>query len=364
MQQEKKSKRILVICPHPQNVSPGQRLKYEQYFSYFEKNGYEITVSSFMTMPFWNIVYKKGHHIQKVLWTIFGYFKRYFDFIRIRKFDAVYIFLWVTPFGTKFSEWLTTILARKIIYDIDDLVFLKPASRANPLIRIFKSSEKNYFLMKKADHVITCTPYLDEFARKYNDNTTDISSTVDTSKWGPSDQGAEQITLGWTGSFSTSQYLKLLKDILIRLKEKYDINILVIGDPEFQIDGLDVEIVKWTLESEVDQLKRIDIGLYPLPMEDWVLGKSGLKAIQYMALGIPTVATKIGANHRVIEDGVSGFLVEELNEWEEKVSQLIENEELRKQVGQAARERAIELYSVEANKDTYLNIIKKVLSEG
>ena len=88
--------------------------------------------------------------------------------------------------------------------------------------------------------------------------------------------------------------------------KKYKFKLLVIGDPLFHIDGLDCEAIQWVENSEVRDLQRIDIGIYPLPNEEWVLGKSGLKALQYMALGIPTIASAIGANYRVIEDGISG----------------------------------------------------------
>ncbi len=92
----------------------------------------------------------------------------------------------------------------------------------------------------------------------------------------------------------------------------------------------------WSSASEVTDLQRIDIGLYPLPDEEWVLGKSGLKALQYMALGIPTVATAVGANFRVIEDGVSGFLVRSDSEWIDALSRLIDDPELRLRIGQNA----------------------------
>src|SRR5215470_2888977 len=91
-------KRILVICPHPIGYAPGQRLKYEQYFDIFKENGYDISISAFMSESFQKIVYKKGNYVQKIFWTIAGYFKRIFDLLRMRNYDVVYVFLWVAPF--------------------------------------------------------------------------------------------------------------------------------------------------------------------------------------------------------------------------------------------------------------------------
>jgi glycosyltransferase involved in cell wall biosynthesis len=110
-------------------------------------------------------------------------------------------------------------------------------------------------------------------------------------------------------------------------------------------------------------LQQMDIGLYPLPLdEEWVYGKSGLKALQYMALGLPVVATAIGANFRVIEEGKSGFLVTTPEEWLARLKLLIHNPGLRKELGQKARERVEKYYSIKANEPVYLEIINKVLA--
>src|SRR5689334_5541209 len=99
MQSEKRNKKILILCPHPVGYVPGQRLKYEQYFDIFKENGYEITVSPFMSESFQKIVYKKGKVLKKMYWTIIGYLRRIRDLFRIRKYDVVYVFLWVAPFA-------------------------------------------------------------------------------------------------------------------------------------------------------------------------------------------------------------------------------------------------------------------------
>lgn len=362
---DKKNKsKILFICPHPENTAPGQRLKYEQYFDYFQENDLELTVAPFMTNAFWDIVYQQKHLFQKIKWTLYGYLKRIMLLFSLGKYDCVYVFLWVTPFGTTLFERLTIKLSKRLIYDIDDLVYLKPSSKANPLLSFIKSRQKPIVLMRHANHVITCTPHLDTFVRNFTTNTTDISSTINTETYQPVNtySNNRKLTLGWSGSFSTSKYLKLLSNVLVKLKSKYDFSLLVIGDPEFSIDGLDIEAIPWNADTEVEHLQRIDIGLYPLPDEEWVLGKSGLKALQYMALGIPTVATKIGANHRVIEDGVSGYLVDSEQEWLAQLSRLIENPELRKNIGMKARLRVEQYYSIEANKETYLKIIQNQTS--
>lgn len=309
------------------------------------------------------VVYSRGHLIPKIVGTLSGYLQRLRDLLRVRSFDGVYVALWVTPFGTSFFERICRLLARKLIYDIDDLVFLGDASPSNRWLQFIKGKSKPIFLMKSADHVITCTPYLDNFARRYNSQTTDISSTINTERYLPKTEysNAKRITLGWSGSHSTARYLRILAPVLRGLRSRIDFRLLVIGAPGFQLDGVDCEARPWVLEREVQDLLDIDIGLYPLPLNEiWVQGKSGLKALQYMALGIPTVATAIGANFRVIEDSVSGYLVRSETEWESRILQLADDSALRQRIGRAARARVELLYSVRANTPKYLAIWDQV----
>ena len=254
-------------------------------------------------------------------------------------------------------------VSKKIVYDIDDLVYLRNVkSKAHPLVNFIKGRKKPLYLMKAADHVITCTPYLDEFVRQYNKNTTDISSTVDTDRYVPVNtySNDKKLTLGWSGSVSTIKYFYLLSNVLKRLSRQYEFDILVMGGTDVKIEGLMINAVEWSENREISTLQQIDIGLYPLPDEEWVLGKSGLKAIQYMALGIPTVATAVGANFRVIENGVSGYLVNSEDEWVEKLSMLIADPLLRRSIGEAARKKVEAKFSIKANASSYLQILNEV----
>lgn len=354
--------KILVISPHPEGFVPGQRLKYEQYFNYFQQNDIEIEVSSFISKDFQEIIYKRGHIFLKIFYTLKGYSYRIRDIFRLRKYDGLYIFLYVTPFGFPLFEWLFTIIQPNFIYDIDDLIYLKRKSRINKLADLVRGRSKVNFLIKRAKHVITCTPFLNEFVKKNNPNSSDISSTVNTETYRPIDvyDNHRVLTIGWSGSHSTSPYLLLLEDVLSRIQLKYNVRILVIGDLFFQTSKFQFEAIPWCKVNEVEDLNKIDIGIYPLPSEEWILGKSGLKAIQYMALGKPTVATAIGANFRVIEHNISGFLVTTDLEWFQTIEKLILSPKLRLEIGIKARERVENLFSVEANKKKYLDIILKL----
>lgn len=358
---EKKGKKILVVCPHPVDTAPGQRLKYEQYFDSWRKEGYELTISPFMTMPFWNIVYKKGNFIKKALWTIWGHVLRLRDLFRLPFYDGVYIFLWVTPFGPPLFEWLFTKLNKNFIYDIDDMVFLGHVSEANQFILKLKGKSKMIYLMKHAKHVITCTPKLDEFVQKHNKNTTDISSTINTDTYYQRKDYSigKKLVLGWSGSHSTSKYLHLLDSVVQEINKEHPLELKVIGTNDFRLEGVRTNALKWKREDEVKELSEFTIGLYPLPDEPWVYGKSGLKALQYMAMGIPTIAANIGANKRIIVHGENGFLVDSEEEWKECLLMLIQDEKLREKIGSNGRKTVEERFSIKANQGTYLNILRE-----
>jgi len=360
-------KKILIVCPYPKNVAPSQRLKFEQYYESWKQAGYDITIDSFQSLRFWNIIYQNGSLLSKVWHTFLGYFSRFLRLFTLRKFDIVYIHLWVTPFGPPIYEWLYCCISKKVIFDIDDLVFLGKSSDMNSWVSKLKGKGKPIYLMKHADHIITCTPYLDNFVRQYNQHTTDISSTINTDNYSIVNtyQNDHKIILGWSGSHSTAKYLYLLHPMLLKLKKQHDFKLLVMGaGAHFQMQDLDVELVPWTEENEIKTIQRFDIGLYPLPDEQWVHGKSGLKALQYMAMGLPTVASKIGeAIERVIKDGESGFLVSGYDkEWIEALSMLITDSITRKNVGQTSRKRVEEMYSIQATKPIYLSVLNEVIN--
>lgn len=354
----------MVVSPYPVGVAPSQRLKYEQYFDAFREAGFDITVKSFVSPKLWSIIYQKGHFFTKIIQTLLGYLRRIMLIFSLHKYDVVYIHLWVTPFFTTFYEWIYCKLGKKIIYDIDDLVFLREnKSKSNKTAGIFKSRKKPVYLIKHAHHVITCTPYLDEFVRKYNSETTDISSTVDTDKYIPVNhyKNDHELILGWSGSITSSRYFYELEEILKEISRRHQVKIMVMGNPSIRFDGVNMECMAWSEKIELPTLQKFDIGLYPMPNEEFALGKSGLKAIQYMALGIPTVATAMGANFRVIDHGVNGYLVNSREEWIEALESLIQSPELREKLGKKGREKIEKEFSIKANKQIYLDVLNKVV---
>jgi glycosyltransferase involved in cell wall biosynthesis len=361
-------KRILVLCPFPIGVAAGQRLKYEQYFDDWVDRGFEVTPSPFMGLTLWRVLYKKGHLAKKVIGVLRGHARRTRDLFRIRQYDVVYVFMWVTPIGTSVYERLTRILARRLIYDVEDNVLveqkLAKADNPNPLARLLTGPGKARFLIRRADHVITSSPFLNDLCLESNENRacTYISSSVDTDRFVPANQysNAKKIVIGWTGTFSSKIYLDLLRDVFLRLSNHADFTLRVIGNFDYQLPGVNLEVVQWRQETEVADMQAIDIGVYPLPINDWVLGKSGLKAIQYMAFGIPCVATDVGTTPILIRNGENGLLVRSDDEWVDALKRLMRDPALRRKIGEKARQDAVARYSLDAIADEYAEILNSM----
>jgi glycosyltransferase involved in cell wall biosynthesis len=357
-------KRILVLCPSPQGTNPGQRLKYEQYFSSWESAGFEVVTSPFQTDRFWKIIYHPGYFIEKVFWTFWGYVRRIFDLFRVPFYDGVYIFLWVTPLGPPIMEYIVSKLAKHLIYDIDDMVFLGDTSSVNSWVSKFKGTKKMGVLMKNADYVVVCTPKLDEYVAQFNSKRIDISSTFDTNRFVAIDDYSkkEVTTIGWTGSHSTVKYLHLLDNVFRTVAKLRKIRLVVISNSTYTCEGVDVTNIPWSEVNEINDLHKIDIGVYPIPKNEWVLGKSGCKAITYMSCAIPAIATAYGTNFRVIQNNVDGFLVDTDEEWVSTIIKLIDDQELRKQIGKKGREKVINEFSVKANEGKYLAVLNDVFN--
>jgi len=357
--------RLLVLCPYPEGRAPSQRLKFEQYYASWRSHGYEVDVRPFWSEPAWDILYAKGRRLAKARALLAGFFRRLRDYRDACRADLVYLHLEAAPLGPALLERRLKVRGVPLIYDIDDLVYLPRSSSGNRFMRWARNVEKIPELMRIADQVIVCTEYLRTFAVKHNANATNISSTIDTDSYQPRTHRGRThgVVVGWSGSHSTSPYLKLLEKVLRTLQESDGIEVRVIGDEGFSMPGIRLKAQRWVRESEVSDLSEIDIGVYPLPDEEWVLGKSGLKALQYMALEIPTVAQSVGANLQIIENGRNGFLAKNEGEWLSALRELIRDPDLRLRVGKAARQTVEERYSVRANERRYLDVLEKAFTE-
>ena len=361
-----RSRRLLVLCPYPPDRAPSQRLKFEQYYDDWRSHGWTVDVRPFWDEAGWGVLYRPRHRVEKMRALARGLARRRRDLKDALASELVYLHLEAAPVG---PPWIERRIARAgvpVVYDVDDLVHLPYGSRANAFMRLLRGSSKVPELLSLASEVIVCTPYLEGYARRFHDRVTKISSTIDTDSYVPRgvSQATEGVVVGWSGSHSTSPYLHLLDDVLRDLQRELDVRVSAIGDEGFRVDGLSLDARPWRLDSEVDDLREIDVGVYPLPDEEWVLGKSGLKALQYMALEIPPVVERIGVNSEIVRDGENGFLVNGAEEWSERLRRLVLDPHLRERMGREARRTVEERYSVRANAPRYRAVLEEAAGAG
>ncbi len=357
-------KKILILSPYPEGFAASQRLKYEQYFNSWNESGYELTISNFFNLQTWQILYKKGYYFNKVLGTFYGYLKRLRDLLRIHRFDIIYIHLWATPIGLPLYEFLLKILGKKIIYDFDDALFKKPDHFS--LVNFIKGNFKAKFLIKNSHHLIISSPFLLSHCIEENkfSNATYIPCSLDTNRFHQKKHGwSEPINIGWTGTFSSKAYLDSIKDVFYELNNHFRIKIILITNFDYSLQGIDHEVIEWQETTEVADLHKIDIGVYPLIKSDWALGKGGLKALQYMAAGIPAIATDFGTVRDFLTHEENGLLVDSNEEWVSAIKKIIENPDLRNNIIIKARSTVEKDYSVESNKNKYLTIFKNLLEK-
>jgi glycosyltransferase involved in cell wall biosynthesis len=358
--------RGLFLTPYPPHCAPSQRLKFEQYYASFEEHGIKVVASPFVTPALWRVLYRRGFWIRKLVFGAWGHLQRLRDLRRAKRFDFVYVHLWALPFG---PPWFEEHLARRgvrVIYDIDDLIYLPRASEANQFVRAFRRRDWIVRIMRAASHVIASTAYLGQFAAGHNPNVTVISSTIDTDDYRPRRHSSAQngLTIGWTGSHSTAPFLNVIAPALRELSRRFTIRLLVVGAAPFAMEGVEVEARPWSLDRETAGLSEMDIGVYPLPEEEWVLGKSGLKALQYMGVGVPVVASRVGAACEFIRDGDNGFLAGSSEEWVDRIARLILDPALRARMGLAGRATVEAGFSVRQTAPTYLRVIDSVLEHS
>ena len=360
-----KEKRILFIVQHRFNRSPGQRYRCEQYLSYLESHGFECVYSPIITTQAEdNALYNSHNLLDKAMIFVRGFWRRLKDVRRASDFDIVFIYREAFMTGSVFFEKLFARSKSKIILDFDDAIWLPTISGANKSLAWLKRPEKINDIIGLSDLVITGNSYLADYARSYNPNVTVFPSTINLDYYRiPAKKTSDKVVIGWSGSHTTVEHFELIIPVFKTLKKKYGdtLKFAVYGDESYQNADLDIQGTRWSFDTEVAVISSFDIGIMPLPNDDWSKGKCAMKGLQYMGLGVPAVLSSVGINKDVIQDGVNGFLANDEAAWISKLSLLIESAALRVQLGTAGRNTIEQNFSSQALSPLYLRLFESVL---
>ncbi|MEP1034882.1 glycosyltransferase family 4 protein [Ekhidna sp.] len=348
--------KILFLTLHRKERSPGQRFRHEQYLDFLEKNGFDITYSNMLTAKQDKVFYGSGNTLGKISVGLSAMLKRFRDVVRANRFDYIFIYRDAFFFGVLF-EWLFMRSKAKLIFDFDDSIWLQDENPNQSLFQKLKNPAKTGKIISYCDLTIAGNEYLAKYASIHTKNITIIPTTIDLKEYTKTEVVKDsRVCIGWSGSFSTIKHFEGSTEALKLIKEKYQDKVYfkVIGDGDYINQKLGVKGLPWNAKTEVSDLCEIDIGIMPLPEDNWSKGKCGLKGLQYMALEIPTIMSPVGVNSDIIQNGKNGFLAATTKEWVDTLSILIEDASLRDKVGKAGRITVENGYSVEANKGKWL----------
>ncbi|MBK5286592.1 MAG: glycosyltransferase family 4 protein [Bacteroidia bacterium] len=358
--------KVLYIASHRKDRSPSQRFRFEQFMEFLKSRGFDYYFSYLISERDDKIFYQPGNFFNKVRIFLKSAYRRWRDVINenIRHYDIVFIQREAFMTGSTFFERKFKKSNAKIIFDFDDAIWHLDISDANKKFHWLKNPGKTGTIISLGNLIFAGNNYLADFARKFNENVVIVPTTIDTDEYVKMILlERKSIVIGWSGSITTIKHFELAIPFLRVLKNKYGekISVKVIGDETYRNDELGIKGIAWNKKDEIKELSCIDIGIMPLPDDEWSKGKCGLKGLQYMALEIPTIMSPVGVNTEIINDGINGFLASDMNEWVEKITLLIESDELRRSIGKKARQTVIERYSVISQRENYLKYFNQVL---
>jgi glycosyltransferase involved in cell wall biosynthesis len=276
--------------------------------------------------------------VAKSLYALMRFFTRIKAISRVVGYDLFVFEHQAFPYVPTFLERFAKKLNPNMILEFDDAIYLT-----------FLHKKKIPRLIEMSRHIIVGNNFLKDYAQKFNINVTVIPTVVDTDRYKPKNDYHPhgKLKIGWIGLAYNLPYIHELAGILQRLrKEIGEFVFTVISSKGVELNGVEVISKRWNYDNEVKEIRSLDIGIMPLADDEWAKGKCGLKVLQYMACGVPVVASPVGVNREIIRDGENGFLAATDEEWIEKLSLLAQDEALRRRLGQKGRETVEKHYSL------------------
>ena len=356
-------KRLLVLAPAPTSAA-STRFRLEQFFPALRQAGIEPILRPFLDERGFRVLYRRGEKLEKLAAAARALGGRLSDLARSVRADAVLVHREAALVGPPLMEWaLARAFHRPLLFDLDDAVWVPYASPTYGalLSRLLKAPEKTLFTLSAASAVIAGNGFIADFARRFNQRVDVVPTVVDTDRFRPAPPANPVPVLGWIGTSSSSQYLRAVVPALQRLAQKRKFVVRLIGG-SVDMPGVPVETVPWKLDRELADFQSLDVGLYPLVEDAWSLGKSGFKAVQYMACGVPVVASPVGVTTEMIANGRNGYLARSEDEWVHHLDELIGSSTLRRRLAEQGRADAVASWSLRAYAPRFVRVVEQVLA--
>src|SRR5487761_276053 len=323
-------------------MGASSRCRLLQYKPLFEEAGHQVEICPLVDDSYLRSLYATGRRPWPQVF--FGYTRRILEIRKLPDFDAIICEQEAFPYLPAACEDYVRRRCPRFFVDYDDAAYVR--YKRWPFLR-----NKIARIMAEANGVVVGSPYLAQYARQFNPRVTIIPTVVDLAKYPqrPRAKDSGVIRVAWIGTPVTAKLLIPLVPTLQRLQQEYKgLEFRFIGAGQAgHFDGLSTETPEWSEEQETKLLADCDLGIMPLHDDEFTRGKCGLKLIQYMACSLPVVASPVGVNREIVEHGRNGFLASDPAEWRTAFRCLIEDSELRKNMGRAARNRVEERYTLD-----------------
>lgn len=330
-----------------------------------ESMGISVDLIPFADAHLMKMLHKPGHQAAKALANVTRFLHRFGDVARARRYDAVLIHRAACIAGPATIERLIALSGRPVIYDFDDAIFKLHTTEANRRFGWLKFPGKTGTICRISSHVVVGNAYLAEYASRYNSNVSIVPTSIDTDWYQPVKRKCPngKLVVGWTGSSTSQTHLEMFATVVRELMRRRDVEFRVISDREPVLPGVTYQWRRWSAETEAEDLAHLDIGLMPIPDDEWARGKCAAKALQYMALGIPAICSAVGANNEVIQHGQNGLLAASPDEWIACFEMLVDDPSLRNRLGRMGRRTVEERYSMNRCSELFATVVRNTVEE-
>ncbi|MBZ5540975.1 MAG: glycosyltransferase family 4 protein [Acidobacteriia bacterium] len=360
-------KRLLFITPNPIE-SASERYRIYQFLPELERVGYACTVRPFASPKLFRAI-QNERLAPKLLLTPLSCLLRALDLALIPRYDAVVIHREAFPFFCPVVEKMVQWRHSKVIFSFDDAIYIghrDTQKEKYPWIYKLKYGSGVNEVLAKSARVIAGNQKLAGYARRFNSRVSVIPTVVDTERYRyrPPATSGDCLTIGWVGSRSTSPYLLEIEPALRRLSEAYPgkIRFRLYGHPQRKLNLPNFESLPFSLATEVEDIRSLDIGIMPMPDNDWTRGKCAFKAIQYMALGIPVVTSPVGMATEVVQHNVNGLWARMPEDWFEALNHLVKDAHLRQRFAEEGRKTVESHYSLQVWAPRFVDLLDDVLT--
>jgi glycosyltransferase involved in cell wall biosynthesis len=333
------------------------RIRSLKYIPLLEKEGLKITVA-----PLMDDAYVKRYYAgQPTDWPhlFLLYARRIRDLLSAGQFDLVWIERETLPYLPAFPEWFLHRFGIPYVIDYDDAVFHNYDSHRRWIVRA-TLGRKIDKVMRYAQMVIVGNDYLAERAKQAGAKCIEyLPTTVDLNGIDPNVQPQNEVfTVGWIGTPANVKYLAHIAPALKEVCRNGVGRLVTVGARPWELGDINGEIRKWSLETESADIQSFDVGIMPLPDTPFERGKCAYKILQYFACGRPAVASPVGVNSQVVEQGVNGYLPSTTNQWIHALSTLRDNPSLRHLMGTLGRQKIENSYSLQKTAPRLASLLK------